>query len=141
VTCSERDTIAPHRSSGPQRLQLLPLEPRLGAQIFDAGRTRSGQVIQQPAPAAVRGAHSGDLRAADRVEQPRPSPDTSRLLPRCTATITWPHSPSSPNHGHLVVGQVANPGLPAWYGSSWHAWYKLGSAQSAVRVSSPRAAV
>ena len=29
---------------------------------------------------------------------------------------------------------MAKPGLPGWYGSSWHASYRLGSAQSAVRV-------
>jgi hypothetical protein len=64
------------------------------------------------------------------------SPQSSRLLPRCTAAIRWPRPASSPNHGHLVAGQAANPGLPGWYGSSWHASYRLGSAQSAVRVSS-----
>ena len=45
---------------------------------------------------------------------------------------------SSPNHGHLVAGQVAKPGLPGLYGSSWHASYKLGSALSVVLVSMPR---
>src|SRR6476661_2089624 len=54
-----------------QRLQLLPLEPELGAQVLDAGWPRGGKMIQQPGPAAVRSAHALDLRAADRVEQAR----------------------------------------------------------------------
>ena len=33
---------------------------------------------------------------------------------------------------------MAKPGLPGSYGSSWHASYRLGSTQLAVRVSSPR---
>jgi hypothetical protein len=65
-----RDRAAPLQRR-PQRLQLQQLEPQLGPQILDAGRARGRQVIQQPAPAAVRGAHPGDLRAADRVEQAR----------------------------------------------------------------------
>src|SRR5690349_22143476 len=54
-----------------QRLQLLPLEPELGAQVAGAGWSRGGEMIQQPGPAAVGSAHALDLRAADRVEQAR----------------------------------------------------------------------
>jgi len=98
-------------------------------------------VIQQSAPAAVRGAHPGDLRPADRVEQPRHRTTDQQALAACTAAIRWPRSASSPNHGHFVAGQVAKPGLPGRYGSSSHASNRLGSAQSGVRVSSPELAV
>src|SRR6476469_5400311 len=63
-----------------QRLQLLPLEPELGAQVLDAGWPRGGEMIQQPGPAAVRGAHALDLRAADRVEQARHLPGHEQVL-------------------------------------------------------------
>ena len=56
----------------PQRLQLLPLQPELGAQVVDARRPRGSQMIQQPAPAAVGCAHALDLRATDRIGQAAP---------------------------------------------------------------------
>jgi hypothetical protein len=40
-----RDDGAAPLQRGAQRVQLLPLEPKLGAQVVDAGRPRGGQMI------------------------------------------------------------------------------------------------
>jgi hypothetical protein len=47
-----RDDRAAPLQRCPQRLQLVPLEPELGAQVVDAGWSRGGEMIQQPGPAA-----------------------------------------------------------------------------------------
>jgi hypothetical protein len=41
---------------GAQRVQLLPLEPQLGAQVIDAGRPGVGEMIEQAPPAGAGGA-------------------------------------------------------------------------------------
>jgi hypothetical protein len=58
-------------------------------------------VIQQPSPAAVSGAHPGDLRAADRVEQPGHRTSHQQAL-------------AAVHRGDQVaaVGQLAEPGPP-----------------------------
>src|SRR5215469_16946048 len=52
-----------------QRVQLLPLELQLDAQVLDAGGPGVSEMVQQPPPAGVGGAHAGDLGPAYRVDQ------------------------------------------------------------------------
>src|SRR5215472_1329683 len=49
-------------------------------QVVDGGRPRRGQVVEQPAPAGIGGAHPRDLGGADRVEQVRHLPGQQQVL-------------------------------------------------------------
>jgi hypothetical protein len=63
----EDRTAAFHR--GAQRVQLLSVESQLCAQVLDAGGPGVSEMVEQPPPTRVGGAHAGDLGPADRVDQ------------------------------------------------------------------------
>jgi ClpX C4-type zinc finger len=97
------------------------------AQVSDARAADlfgAGQRQDDPAAGASRGPRRASGRSPPgrwgRAAAPphrRPA-GSCRGGPRWTAVIRWPRPAGSPNHGHLVVGQVAKPGRPGWYGSS-----------------------
>jgi hypothetical protein len=109
-----RDDRTAPLQRGTQRPQLLPLQPQLEAQILDGGGPSGGEMVQQPAPAAVGCAHALDLRTADRVEQACYIAAHEQVLAAVDRGDQVPRSASSPNHGHFVAGHAAKPGLPGW---------------------------
>jgi hypothetical protein len=139
VIATERATMTPQRSSGERsafsswRLRLSSV--RRSSAVDGPARARWSRSRRQPGSSArIRSVSARAIGSRSAAT----SALTSRFLPRWTATQRWPRSVSAPNQGHLVAGQLPKPGAPGRYAGSWHASYRLGRAQSGVRVSSAR---